>query len=80
MNVIIDERKHPQEASTDKKIQITLRLLNAINVKALQQSPPQGGLLYVEANMNRRPTRALIDTGQPTILCRVMLPSNWASN
>lgn len=61
---MIDQREHPQEASTDKEIQIgSLRLLNALNVKALQQASPHEGLLYVEAKMNGHFAKALIDTG-----------------
>lgn len=64
LNVIIEERESPQETSADKEIQIgSLRLLNALNVRALQRAPPHEGLLYVEAHVNGHLAKALIDTG-----------------
>lgn len=42
----------------------SLQHLNAINVMAVPKpTTPSKGLLYVEAQVNRKPTKTMIDTG-----------------
>lgn len=41
----------------------SLQLLNALKVAANVSKPQTKGLMYVEATVNGKPTRAMVDTG-----------------
>ena len=51
-----------KEQEGDAKVG-SLQLLNALKAKMMPKTPQNKGLMYVEALVNRKATKALVDTG-----------------
>lgn len=77
LNVMIEEREKPIEKGETEAHMSSLQLPNAINVKTVARpAAPSKGLLYVEAQVNGKIARAMIDTGATTISSRLRRPRN----
>ena len=58
LNAMIEEKEKEGDAQVG-----SLQLLNALNAKSMPKTPQSKGLMYVEALVNGKATKALVDTG-----------------
>ncbi|RVW33005.1 hypothetical protein CK203_107568 [Vitis vinifera] len=58
LNAMIEEKEQEGDAKMG-----SLQLLNALKAKPMPKTPQSKGLMYVEALVNGKATKALVDTG-----------------
>ncbi|RVW86104.1 hypothetical protein CK203_037993 [Vitis vinifera] len=58
LNAMIEEKEQEGDAKVG-----SLQLLNALKAKMMPKTPQSKGLMYVEALVNKKATKALVDTG-----------------
>ena len=62
INVLINKKENEKENEKDAHVR-SLQLLNTLKSKSMLETPQNKGLIYMEARVNGKVTRALVNTG-----------------
>ena len=62
INVLINKKENEKENEKDAHVR-SLQLLNTLKSKSMLETPQNKGLIYMEARVNGKVTKALVNTG-----------------